>query len=411
MAWTPGGWKAVQVSWIRGAKYNTGTVQDVYDFLADVLTAITSTGLWEIDPDIHPTAEPFLIDSTNLKWTHGLFLRRAGIVGGAKACITYTYRGSSFHGAYRALAGFWSTNNFFGGLCLSVIPPGGGSFDPTQYSGRGFIPDKGVPIQSAFMVDSGNGTGALYSALALCNGRTDAGWVTFTFLCKDDVIGVFLRSSFIASGATARGAFYGHIFDDDRVPAPDLETDLPASNYGMVHLSPCVRGDEFQNGNIAQGFNISFDSAAHPPMKDATSSGAGGGVLKRTATLSEMTDAQYYSVLDGCWISQMPTGIGILWQYSKLPQLPVGTSTRCAFSEIGITAAVADNTASSSRYSRGSATDSSFAWGTLRGDMILATRPAVWTRGQTFDGKNYIYVGGGCAVGWDASNTVQLFGT
>ena len=411
MAVTPGGWKAVQVSWIRGAKYNTGTAQDVYDFMADVLTAIVSTGLWELDPDIHATAEPFLIDSTNLKWTHGLFLRRAGIVGGAKACITYTYRGSSFHSAKRTLAGTWDRDNYFGGLCLSLIPPGGGVYDPTQYSGRGFIPDKGIPIQSAFMVATGNGTGALYSALALCNGRSDSGWVTFTFLCKDDVIGVFLRSSFIASGATARGAFYGHIFDDDRVPAPDLEPDLPASNYGMVHLSPCCFGDEFQNGNNSQGFNIAFDSASTPPVKTQTSGGQGGGVLKRTASLSEMTDTQYYSVLDGCWISQMPTGIGIPSPYSGSPGLPVGSSTRCTFSEIAITAAVSDNTAASSRYSRGSATDSSFAWGTLRGDMILATRPAVWTRGQTFGGKKYVYVGGGCAVGWDPNNTVTLFST
>ena len=38
MALTRGGWKAAQVSWIRGAKYNTGTAQDVFDFLDDTLT-------------------------------------------------------------------------------------------------------------------------------------------------------------------------------------------------------------------------------------------------------------------------------------------------------------------------------------------------------------------------------------
>ena len=414
MAWTPGGWKAAQVSWIRGAKYNTGTALDVYNFMADVLTAITSTGLWEIDPDIHPTAEPFLIDSTNLKWTHGLFLRRAGVVGGAKACITYTYRGGSFPMSYRGCGGSsYTSGHFFGGLCLSVIPPDGGSFDPTQYSGRGFAPDKATPHVGAFMCSIGNNsTAALSSALYLCNSRSDAGWVTFTFVCKDDVIGVFLRSSFIASGATARGAFYGHIFDDDRVPAPDLETDLPASNYGVVHLNPVVAGDEFQNGNNNYGFNIAFDSAANPPRRTESTPGQGGGILKRTAAMKEMTDTQYLSAFDGVWIAMAAVSFGLPSQYNSSPGLPVSTSTRCAFSEIAVSAcATGGYTVQSSRYSPGVTNDAVFAWGTLRGDMILATRPAIWARGQTFAGKKYIYVGGGCAVGWDPDNSVQLFGT
>ena len=404
---TAGGWKAGYVSWIAGTKYNTGTAQDVYDLLNDIKPVITGSGLWELDTTIHTGSAadaPLLMDNTDLKWTHGLFF--VNKVSGSKLCITYTYRGSSFHVAKRTLSGQWTYDNYFGGMCLSVIPPNSGSFDPTQYAGRGFIPDKGVPIQSAFMVASQGGTNSLYSVLSLAKSKTDSGFCMFAFSMKDDVVGVFLRSTYIGSGVVARGAFYGHIFDDDAVPCPELESDLPASNYGMVHLIPCISDNELQNPSGSYGFNICQE---YMPKRTETSGGGAGSVLRRTNVMKTMTDTEYYSVEDGCWIAQMPCGIGIPYQLYSNPQSPVGTSTHGVFSEIAITAGIADNTVQSSRYGKGSTNDAIMAAGVLRGDMVLAGKANIWTRGQTFGNKTYVYVGGGCVIGWDPSIGFGLF--
>jgi hypothetical protein len=34
---------------------------------------------------------------------------------------------------------------------------------------------------------------------------------------------------------------------------------------------------------------------------------------------------------------------------------------------------------------------------------------SVYQRGQTFDNGNIVYIGGGVAIGWDASNTTSIF--
>lgn len=413
MSYSQGGWKAAQVSWVKGEKYASGTAQDVYDLMDDIKTAILAVNIWELDPEIHKDATantPILMDNTTNKWTHGLFF--VNKQSGSKMCLTYTYRGSSFHSAKRTLAGTWGIDNYFGGMCCSLIPPNAGSYDYTQYSGRGFIPDKGIPIQSAFAVAS-SATYSCNSALYLVNTKSSSGWCAYTFLMKDDVIGLCLTSSYMNSGTVSKIAYYGHIFDDDLVPCPDLETDLPDANYGMVHLFPCVNGDEFylsNTGGPLDGFNVLVENGPNIPGKTSTNGGTAGAVLKRTNVMKTMTDTEYYSVLDGCWVSQMPTGFGIIYPFYNNPLLQTATSDAAVFCEILVTAAVADNSVQSARYFKGDSSKAIFAYGTLRGDMVLAGNSQLYNRGQTFGDKKYIYVGGACAVGWDPDITVSLFG-
>lgn len=144
-------------------------------------------------------------------------------------------------------------------------------------------------------------------------------------------------------------------------------------------------------------------------MNKTTTAGAGGGaVLKRTATMRTMTDTEYYSVLDGCWKAQMPTGL--VCAALNTTTVPVGTSNSGTFGSVCVTSGVDSNSENTARYGDKNVTTANCAFGTLREDMVLAGKVSVWARGQTFGGKKYVYVGQGCVVGWDPSNTVTLFG-
>lgn len=409
---TAGGWKAGYVSWIAGTKYNTGTAQDVYDLLNDIKPVITGSGLWELDSTIHTGSAvdaPLLMDNTNLKWTHGLFF--VNKVSGSKMCITYTWKGTSFPVNYNFTTGTVTTRDC--SLCVSVIPPNSGDFNPSNYASRGFVPDKGTPISTAFCSGQSSTSSVNGEASALCQAasRTDSGFVCYTFLMKDDVIGVFLRSTYLLSGTVVKGAFFGHVFDDEAVPCPELETDLPASNYGVVylHAQGYVTDGEFGLMSSSNGYGFDIGHENRPASRFITAYSGGGGVTRRTAEMSQMTDTEYYSRMDGCWLYNNTCSLGIANPFYNTPGLPTGTSENANFSEVSVFSVCGSDAYKTAKYYKGDATKAIDAVGTLRGDMVLAGLNGIWTRGQTFGNKTYVYVGGGCVIGWDPSIGFGLF--
>ncbi|MCQ2371250.1 MAG: hypothetical protein MJ058_04260 [Akkermansia sp.] len=406
MAVTAGGWKAFRVRWVKGdGHYQSGTMADVYNILSDIRTGVLATGIWEDDPDFEDpmsgVSGPVQLDGTNLKWTHGIFFRN--VVSGAKLCLSYTYSGSTFQGAIRGRSNAIGNSNYFGGLCCSVIPPGGGSFDVSKAKVRGFVPDKGTPIFGPFAVAT-SATGAIDSAVKGLIASTSSGWCEYDFAFKDDVVGVFLRTSYATSGGVAKGAYFGHILDDDLCPRPGYEEDLPAANYGAVFLNNGNQVSAELTFSTATAANCGFytNLENYLPYRLNTSIN-GGGVMYRRAEMRTMTDTQYNSLVDGSWIG--PGASGFVVPSMNFTQETASSSVG-AFGNVCVVAA-ADKADVAGRTGTGATSDPNI--GCIRSDIILVGKYNVWARGQTFDYGRYVYVGQGTIVGWDPSIGFGLF--
>ena len=402
-----GGWICKQVT-IRKGDFPTAEAASVYGAMCLFRDAILATGAWTLDPEIHTGANagvPILIDNYTNVWAHGLYFVDAG---GAKLSLTYAWTSTPFpgwpSGVYYQTSETGS-NNAPAGLTISIIPPGCGSFTPSQVaSATAYLPAYATPVvgtaactgihanSSQSSASLGEGQCALQFMAA---SAADCG-CTWSFVTKpgSHCLFVFIRNT--VNGADRCGMIGAGRMLSNLAHASDnlVGTDYAWIKSGLyrsefesdtrTNVSPNIRIDgdvpyHTVDGCDYGGFFLGMRQAAFSDQNRTHAyNGMWKGPFKVFATpghdVNGFTDGTEHSTSTFGAEEAMPIMVG--WR----------TPTRQVVPGSGLK-------------------------GFLDPEMILAIRTNKYQRGQTFDGGNFIYVGAGLLMPWDAelNQGVYLF--
>lgn len=381
---------------IRKTDYSSGTKDDVIRFLEVVRDAILSAGIWHLDTSFHSgSSSPVEMDSTNYKWTHGLFFENGN---GSKLCISYTYSGSSY-GGNRKDVNYNGNYDYFGGLCMTMIPPGEGTFDLSKVNVvGGFAPYRSTPTVG-LCVWEGNATfsssaGAQYtSSTARCSTLNymrlkGDGRAWFTFVMKGDFIAVLHGSSYEYSERCkiiAIGDMVKCMMPDDNDNGAGWGCFL-SGTYEGYECRIAYGEDNCCNisGNVTHSFNRTVNTRRHGVI-----------IRKKDAypdNLDEFTQGMWLAIY---W-TVMTSGARAM-TYENDNGGAVDGKYQC--SPIVI---YQENNAANVNPYPGKRTKGSF-----RKDTFISISNSSMPRGTTFDNGNYIYIGANLLMGWDRSNTLS----
>jgi hypothetical protein len=399
-----GGWICKQVT-IRKSDFPTAEAASVYGAMCLFRDAILETGAWTLDSEIHTGANsgvPILIDNYANVWAHGLYFVDEG---GAKLSLTYSWTSSPFpawpSGVFYATSNA-GNNNCPAGLTISIIPPNCGSFSPSQLSSvTDYSPAYATPVvgtagcESRYEYSSDNylgrrGQGALrYMQLF----EQDCG-ITYSFVTKPNshCVFVFVRNTLYGAdrcGMIGAGRMLSHLIHPT--------DNLIGTDYAWIR-SGCYNCD-FSNDMSAQGSpNIRVDN--NPPYHTVDGCDYGGFFLgMRQAAYSDQNRTHAYN---GMWKSP--------YQMFATPgQYLIDTTREHNTSVFGEERAMPLMVGWNNNDRK--VVPGSGLKGFLDPEMILVVKTNSYQRGQTFDGGNFIYVGAGLLMPWDAelNKDVYLF--
>ena len=407
-----GGYKCVSFTWSGG---RTDSALDRCQYvLHGFCSAIVSAQLgWEWDTDFndgtigdykvmggHSSSSPNIAYILKLIYNQHVY----------RWCVGLNYRNLTSFRTQDCVYYCSSNNppsyyNFQGGLYSGVIKDGTFTYDSTY----GYIPgDTGqflkwmhfAPWASANAIGSSAGSFVWQN-----NSSFQYGYYA---LIKNDQVVVFYKSSewnsYASSTARLKGYMFGELFKET-AHTNDLNT------FACIYL--CTFVDVATVGEIGNTLNGKAGSTS------GTSACSFINATNNNVTFwYNQTSSPFYSVNTTC--SQIFTASG-----SKLEGMNSNTNDRVQLKydayPVNDTVSTVQNNPGGGRWTPcfvyyftgdqqtyGVVQGDSFK-GYLDTDLIRGVNPN-YTKGQTLgDNAEFLYLGGGFAIGWDASNTVTMF--
>lgn len=342
---------------------------------------------WELDERHNDAQTPLVIySSTNTTYYsyYGAFILRN--TEGAKLLVAYgggkfSDYGDSANNTFGKLGFSTSTTtksygHTHGGLMMSMIPPG--SNDDFAILGENSgctIPDDATRVVSTIHSSSAQSFPMSF------NTRSDTITGTYYLLSKGNVVVVVSKCSTYDT-KYRRGCIVGEIFG---TLAHDVDSGL-GCKFGAFELCGYGSAQEFQNASSSgSSTGIMLDSI-YNANKYAS------GPRDQSMTFRRSDGSHVYG-----------ENIVVLQDVNQLDTL------------------ICSNDGNSARYVPFWMAESSVnpsETGVIKGDgfkgylstdVIRCVRADKFSRGQLFDGGNFVYVGGGIAIPWDPSITESIY--
>ncbi len=374
-----GGWKHTSFSWTGGSAASENVrVQEV---LAGCCNAIVSAGVgWSFDETYNADANsPTQMGSGE----YGLFLVHAST--GAKLCVKYNYAVTGLH-ATQGMSSSTLGLGYIAGLAMALIPPAVGGEEQGSWntasncSTSSFIPLTAVRfcgLNAPQTTASGS-----YTRTSVYENYS-ARVYTWNFVLRSDSVFCIYRAS--NWNATAIRAFFIGKLLDEAAHAEDLRL------YGAVCFTPSLYAENTADTSSRVSANSAFAIAC---------------------ALGSRTNEPLVCCFRAGIATEPPSGAGSsvaidFWAETNVLSeeiAPSDVSGLVRFAAFWIAVrSINPNT-----------------YGVVTGDgfkgfvdtEVMRCVHTNFTRGQTFGdsagGKDFIYLGGGVAIGWDAANTTSF---
>ena len=376
-----GGFKAFEHVF-TGTSYTTySSYSTVETAIKDLLKALTQKIIatephWTYDSNFTATADDYVkIGNGSSYWYNACYAQfLINTVTGSKLLIYYNPGAAILLNSYTMIMRYNSTSSIWGyGLCMSMIP--GGSNQTWDTSSNcttaNFLPTEATPVIGTSCTPAGTSTSPTNATFLAQGGSTHR----YVFLIKEDVILVFWQdvNSGNLNGCNAIGKLFGVLCN-----ATDTG---PCSQYG------CIIFKENSSTNYSEASSASsFLNSRSVPFINYSAS----------YYVIESMYASYFAVST----VEMP--------YSVSGGAAISASNQRAFWADYTSASTTNKTAFTPFLMGGIdvTADSKFK-GYLDTDIFRGVYYG-FPYNTLFDNGNFIYVGSGLAVGWDANNDVIL---
>lgn len=336
---------------------------------------------WTYDSNFTATADDFVkIGTSSSAWYDANFAQfLINTVTGSKLLIYYnlgtTYQLNSIN-----MIMSYNTNPNYAvwgyGLCMSMIPGGSNqTWDITDdCTTANFIPYEATPVIGTSSYKSSTSTSAENTTFV----SQSSGTHRYVFLIKDDVILMFWQqvNSGELCGCNAIGKLYGTLCNASDTGA--------CSKYGCI-IFKSDASEKYKEDSVATSL---LNMRNYPFIKQESSA-------SDTYSISEYVFSSYFAVST----DKRP---------ASTSSVGISASNQRAFSGTLTSSATSNKTAFTPFLMGGVdvTTDSKFK-GYLDTDIFRGVYYG-FPYNTLFDNGNFIYVGSGLAVGWDASNNVIL---
>lgn len=372
------GWKYAKVSGtVTKLSDNAAYVARTDTMLASFAQALIDTGVWSLDERFASVNEPHAIHSMPSSGYHynALILRNAA---GAKLFIGYSCKGQNtanyfnhvFPDSYSCsdMEGNTSYRRCFAGLMMSMIPA---DSDEDFTLNEGGVKGLTIPDSATRLTSTTCSSGSVDS-LAYHTSPTELSY-TYHFLTKGNVVIVLLKhgnDSADCGGGFIVGEIFGSLAhgSDSRC----------GCRYGVIDLASRTSENAKASAGICQNswYTMTHTSSARMPSFS----------FKR----ADGTHVPGYKIAINADTNQLNTSFCSC------------TSSTARY--VPMWMAESSDTPSET----GVVTDDGFK-GYISTDILRVMRYDKFSRGQLFDGGQFVYVGGGIALAWDPSITESIF--
>lgn len=409
-----GGYKHAKYTWVGGTVGSTDA-ERCATVLKGCAQALLDTGAgWSLDTSMNATLDDYTsIDgdayyntSTYSKTASPCYLLFFTSTSGAKLCLGYRYgyitksTGYSSYGSRNAIPDSSQIGAYTLGLIASIIPP---TSSQTFSKTSPYIPDDATRFCSPAHVTSMSDYSTTSRAFSFA--ASNASYATYEYHLITNGTNLIIlnhsnqtaESSSLSYPNNYGGCVIGQVISSVTNDGDDYKFGtIPLANSATEHGSS-DNNYNCSEARIEYGINTegSYFSGAYSysnnmnraqSVRKADGSGWLTGPYPNAGTSGSST---LYGPRITAETYNFNTGISARNRW--VPIFVYGMATAATLSEYGVTSETC-----------------------LKGyadpDLIrMVNCNSVYQRGQTFDNGNIVYIGGGVAIGWDASNTTSIF--